>query len=114
MADNNTLNRYIEQEINGKIVRLQYTIRSLVMCEKMLDSKSILRTIADPPLSYNDSYILFYAALVGGDKNMTEARAEELMLDYLDEHNLGELQDLVLEALIAYGTLGKIGSNEKN
>lgn len=114
MADNNTLKRYIDQEINGKIVRLQYTIRSLVMCEKLLDSKSILKTIADPPLSYNDSYILFYAALVGGDKAMTEDRAEDLMADYLEEHTLGDLQDLILEALVASGTLGKIGSQEKN
>lgn len=114
MAENNTLNRYIEQEINGKFVRLQYTIRSLIMCEKLLDSKSILKTIADPPLSYNDSYILFYAALVGGNKNIDEAEAEDLMLAYLDNHNLGELQDLLLEALVASGTLGKIGSSEKN
>lgn len=114
MADNNTLKRFIDQEINGKIVRLQYTIRSLVMCEKLLDSKSILKTIADPPLSYNDSYILFYAALVGGDKTMTEDRAEDLMADYLEEHTLGDLQDLILEALVASGTLGKIGSQEKN
>ena len=114
MAENNTLNRYIEQEINGKFVRLQYTIRTLVMCEKMLDSKSILKTIADPPLSYNDSYVLFYAALVGGDRTMTEEKAENLMLDFLEEHTLGDLQDLILEALVASGTLGKIPNTEKN
>lgn len=111
---NNTLERYTEIEINGKKHRFQYTIRSIINAEKELDTRSILTTIAAPPLSFADSFTFFKAGLLGGGAKISDDEVENLLLDYLDSSNLGDLQTLILDALVRSGTLGKLDNNAKN
>lgn len=104
----NPITRYKEVEINGKKYRFQYTLKSLILSEKELDKKSILSTIAEPPMNMNDTFVMWKGGIIGGGNAMAEEEIEDLMMQYLDEHNLGDVQTLILEALMASGTIGKL------
>lgn len=105
---NNPLFRYINITIGGVEYKFQYTVKAILMCEKALTQKSILKTIVDMPLSYADTFEFFRWGIYGGGKQMTAEAVEELFMQYLEEHNIGELQQLIMEALMVSGTVGNV------
>lgn len=104
-----TLDRAVSFTIGEKEYKLQYTIRALINAEKKLTNKSLLVAVSQLPMNINDMFEMFNWGLVGGGYKGNQA--EEIYLDYLEEHTYAEMQALVLEALTKSGTIGKVQKN---
>lgn len=104
----NPILRYKTLIINDVEYKFQYTIKAVIMCEKALESKSILKALMDMPLSYSDTYEFFRWGIYGGGKQMSAEAVDELFMTYLEEHNIGEVQSLIMEALMASGVVGNL------
>lgn len=113
MADN-TIDRFETFKVNEQEYKLQFTIKSLIMMEKELASKSILETLASPPFSFGDTYTMFKWALIGGNNKLNEEKTEALMLAYTEESSIADLQLLLINALTKSGTIGKLDKKRKN
>lgn len=108
----NPIDRYINLKIKDQTYKYGYTIKGVIMLEKELDRRSIVRTIADLPLSYGDTYAFWKWGILSFQQ-MKDDDIEQLLIDYLEENNIVDLQNLLFEALEASHTIGKF-SNEKN
>lgn len=113
MADN-TIDRFETFKVNEQEYKLQFTIKSLIMMEKELASKSILETLASPPFSFGDTYTMFKWALIGGNNKLNEEKTEALMLAYTEESSIADLQLLLINALTKSGAIGKLDKKIKN
>lgn len=113
MADN-TIDRFETFKVNEQEYKLQFTIKSLIMMEKELASKSILETLASPPFSFGDTYTMFKWALIGGNNKLNEEKTEALMLAYTEESSIADLQLLLINALTKSGAIGKLDKKRKN
>ena len=110
----NTIDRFETLKVNEQEYKLQFTIKSLIMMEKELASKSILETLASPPFSFGDTYTMFKWALVGGNNKLNEEKTEALMLAYTEETSIADLQLLLISALTKSGAIGKPDKKRKN
>ena len=110
----NTIDRFETLKVNEQEYKLQFTIKSLIMMEKELASRSILETLASPPFSFGDTYTMFKWALVGGNNRLNEEKTEALMLAYTEETSIADLQLLLINALTKSGALGKPDKKRKN
>lgn len=104
----NPIIRYLNINIKGVEYKFQYTIKTILMCERALTQKSILKTIIDMPLNYADTYEFFRWGIYGGGKQMSADEIENLFNEYLEEHNIGELQQTIMEALQVSGVIGNV------
>lgn len=115
MAENiNTIDRFETVKINEQDYKLQFTVKSLIMMEKELASKSLLETLASPPFSFGDTYTMFKWALIGGGNKLNEEKIEALMLDHNEQFSFAELQGLLISALAKSGAIGKPDKKRKN
>lgn len=110
----NTIDRFETLKVNEQEYKLQFTIKSLIMMEKELASRSILETLASPPFSFGDTYTMFKWALVGGNNRLNEEKTEALMLAYTEETSIADLQLLLINALTKSGAIGKPDKKRKN
>ena len=104
----NPILRYKTVMIDGQEYKFQYTVKAVLMCEKALTQKSILKTLIDMPLSYADTFEFFRWGIYGGGKQMTADEVENLFLKYLESYNIGDMQQLIMEALMASGVVGNV------
>ena len=104
----NPILRYKTVIIDNVEYKFQYTVKALLMCEKALTAKSILKTLLDMPLSFADTYEFFRWGIYGGGKQMSADDVEALYTAYMRERNIGELQQLIMEALMASGAVGNV------
>ncbi len=115
MSENiNTIDRFETFSVNEKEYKIQFTIKTLIMLEKELSAKSILDTLASPPFTFGDTFIMFKWGLIGGGNKINEEKAEELMLAYTETYSFAELQALIISALAKSGAIGRPDKKRKN
>lgn len=102
------LDKYVEQEINGKPYKFCFPIKEVFAAERELTSKKLLTCIASPPMSLEDNFILFKHALRGGDNDVKSLDAERLWLDAIDQLGFDGVLNVVLNALVKSGVLGRV------
>lgn len=105
----NTIDRSECLNLPDKKLKLMYTVKSVVMCEKELDSKNLLLTVAGMtagPLSMGDAFALFKWGLLG-DKKYDEKEIEDLFVECIEELDMITVQTSIIAALKKSGLLGE-------
>lgn len=104
------LDKFEELEFDGKKHKLCYPIKYVWEAERQLSDGNILILVVNAtqgvPPTVHDMFIIIKYALMGGDTKLTEAQAEGLYLDAVNEKSLLEVFKSALEALKKSGVLG--------
>lgn len=99
------LDKYIEKTIGGKVYRFALPIKYVFKAERELVNRNLVTTMANYPLSIEDTFTLFKYSLMGGGQE--KANAENLFYDAIDELTLPVVCELILEVLQKSGVFGK-------
>ena len=105
----NTIDKTAAFELAGNQYELKFTIKSVIMAEKELESHKIISTIAglaEEPMSYGDTYALFKWGLLG-DKPYKIEEIDELFDNFIYEEGIDQLQILIIQGLTKAGVLTK-------
>lgn len=105
------LDKFVDIEIQGKTYKLCYPLKYVWMAERQLTDRNFMLLIGnaanDIPPNMSDIYVIFKYALMGGNPQLSEDKAEELFLAALDENNMITLFEAALKALEKSGAMGK-------
>lgn len=106
------LDRSATLETGNNKYNLTFPIKSLIGCEKQLERKNLIITLAalkqEPLMPLGDMFALFQWGLLG-DKEYTEEEIENAFTDCMEECGFVAIQAGILEALSKSGFLGKEG-----
>ena len=104
------LDRYVDLEFGGEKHRLCYPVKYVFEAERQLSDGNILvlmvKATQGVPPTVHDMFIIIKYALMGGNTKLTEAQAESLYLDAVNEKSLLEVFKSALEALKKSGVMG--------
>jgi len=105
------LDKYVELTIGGKTYKLCYPLRYVWEAERQLTDKNFMLLMGNAaqgvPPNMGDIYTIFKYALLGGDPKLTEAEADELFLQAVEETDLLSLSKAAMTALQKSGVFGK-------
>lgn len=99
------LDKSKEITINEKVYNLCFPVRYVFKAEHELANKNLILTMANMPLSYEDTFILFKYGLMGGGVKSEDV--EDIFLDALGEHGFPKVFEILLEALHKSGVFGR-------
>lgn len=105
----NVIDRSMSIKSGDNVYRIIFTIKSIISCERELENKNIIMTLAKMErgvLSLGDTYAMLRWGL-WGDKKYTEAEIDSIFAQCLDDPGVVGIQRAVVEALTKSGFLGK-------
>ena len=91
---------------------LKYDINALIKLEALISTKNIARMIANYPLSHSDTIICLMAGLDKDYPSMNMNKAKNLFSQMLKEYSISDVQNVILEALLKSGAMGKVEEQE--
>ena len=106
---NNVLDRSQAFTVNGENHEFKFTVKAIIMCEKELENRNLLVTMAgmtNKPLSIGDAYTLFKWGLLGA-KQYKENEIEELFIQYIESSGMVGLQTHLVSAVSKSGLKNK-------